>query len=406
MNIGVDATCWHNMRGYGRHARALLSTLVQLDSDNHYTFFFDSVGHTTLPPSEAEVQVVGAKKPTAEAASADGNRSIMDMWRMSKALSRRDFDVVLFPTIYSFVPVWSRARVVVGIHDMIAEKFPELTLPRFRARLFWRAKVGLGRKQADAILTVSEYSRKCIAEHFKISPESIYVVGEAGDPIFRVIDDPQPTSMLQVLGIQPGNRYVVYVGGFGPHKNLEMLVRAFAQLSSDPQLSDVKLVLVGEHEKETFYSHAGRLKHHLDQLGLRDRVIFTGFLPDEDLVILLNLSDVLVLPSFMEGFGLPAVEAAACGCPVVATTESPLPQLLGDGGLYINPYDGDALERALRRVLESEQLQQQMSRAGRAAAGALTWEKAAFQLMDVFQNVTARASNYVNTYSPEKATFS
>jgi glycosyltransferase involved in cell wall biosynthesis len=390
MRIGVDATCWQNTRGYGRHARALLSALVRLDAENHYTFFMDSTENSETVPPEVEIRLVRASALTAVAASSNGHRSVRDMWRMSRAMSAPGFDLLLFPTVYSFVPVFSRAKKVVMIHDVIAEKYPHFTLPSRAARFFWKAKVALGRWQADAIVTVSDYSRQCLLERFKIAPHRIFVVGEASDPIFRVLDNPQPTPRLDSLGITANSRMVVYVGGFGPHKNLEMLIAVFAKLAAQREFSDVCLVMVGEYEREVFHSYFGTIKKQVEEHGIADRVIFTGYLPDEELVVLLNLSTVLVLPSLMEGFGLPAVEAAACGCPVIATTASPLPTLLGDGGLYIDPAKHEDLELALARVLKSESLRRQMHEAGLEAACQLTWEAAARQMMNLIQKVVAR----------------
>jgi glycosyltransferase involved in cell wall biosynthesis len=390
MHIGVDATCWQNTRGYGRHARALLGTLVRRDTGNHYTFVLDSAEETKVLPPGVEIRVVKTTTPGTIAASADGHRSLRDLWRMSRALSSSDFDVVLFPTIYSYVPVFSRAKKVVLIHDVIPETFPQLTLPRFTSRLFWKAKTTFGRWQADAIVTVSDYSRQGIVKYFNIPAEKVFVVGEASDPIFRVLDHPIPTPHLNSLGITPPGRYVVYVGGFGPHKNLETLVGVFAKLSRYPTFSDVRLVLVGEYKKEVFYSYFGILQRQVEELKITDRVLFTGYLPDEDLVVLLNLSTVLVLPSLLEGFGLPAIEAAACGCPVIATTASPLPDLLGTAGLYIDPRRPEELEEALRQVLESESLRQQMRAGGLMAARQLTWEIAAQQMMSLLQTVSSK----------------
>ncbi len=387
MHIGVDATCWQNNRGYGRHARALLSALVRLDVKNHYTFFMDSTEGMETVPREVQVQVVRTSAPTTIAASSTGHRSARDMFRMSLALSSQGFDLLLFPTVYTFVPVFNRAKKIVIIHDVIAENYSHLTLPSTTARLLWKVKVALGRWQADAIVTISDYSREEILKRFRIAPERIFVVGEASDPAFRLLDHPMPTPRLDALGVTGNGRSVVYVGGFSPHKNLEPLISVFGKLASQGAFSDARLVMVGEYEKEVFHSYFGTIKKQVDELGISDRVIFTGYLPDEELVVLLNLSTVLVLPSLMEGFGLPAVEAAACGCPVVATTASPLPKLLGEGGLYVNPAEPKELEVALTRVLESESLRRQMREAGLAAASQLTWDAAAQQMMSLIQKV-------------------
>ncbi len=167
-------------------------------------------------------------------------------------------------------------------------------------------------------------------------------------------------------------------------------MEAFGRLAALPDFSDVDLVLVGEIQERVFYSEFSRIKDQVTALHLTERVIFTGFLPDAELVVLLNLAAVCVLPSLMEGFGLPAIEAAACGCPVVATTASPLPELLGEGGLYVDPLATAALVSALGRVLSSEALRGHMRQAALAAVRRLTWEKAASQMLAVLEEVSRR----------------
>jgi len=387
MRIAVDATCWHNRRGYGRHARALLRALVRLDSGSRYTLFLDSTESAEPTPQECEIRVLEASVPTVQAASAAGRRSLSDMWRMSRALSSSEFDIVLFPTIYSYVPVWSRARKLVMMHDVIAETFPHLTVPRRAARIFWNTKVALGRMQADALITVSDYSKREILRRFGGDPKNVHVVGEAADPIFRRLDRPCPGEKLRGLGLGDQRPMAVYLGGFSPHKNLEALVRAFARMAARPEFSDLLLVMVGDTSGDAFHTYYGTIAERVKALGLEGRLVFTGFLADEDVVVLLNLARVLVLPSLMEGFGLPAVEAAACGCPVVATKASPLEGLLGEAGIFIEPTEDEIVD-ALERVLSSEELRARMSEQGLRAAGKLTWEHAARQMMDVIHPPT------------------
>jgi len=384
MKIGVDATAWQNNRGYGRHERALLRALVALDRDNRYTLFMDSKELLELVPPQAEVCLLPSSAATATAASANGSRSLHDMWLTGRAMSSSDFQVLLFPTIYSFVPTITRARKIVMVHDTIAETYPQLTLPNRKSRLFWQAKVRLGLAQADALVTVSEYSRQSIVKTFGTAAERVFVVGEAGDPVFRRIPGARLSPALEAAGVQPGKRMVVYVGGFSPHKNLQALVEAFARIAGREPFADTLLVLVGEYKKEIFHSYFGTVSARVAELGIKDRVVFTGYLSDEDLAVLLNLSAVLVLPSLMEGFGLPAVEAAACGCPVIATSESPLPELLAGGGIFFDPR-GNGLEPALENMLGSAAKRAEMAGAALAAAGRLTWEAAARQMLEVIR---------------------
>jgi glycosyltransferase involved in cell wall biosynthesis len=390
LKIGIEGTCWQNERGFGRYVRAVIGALVRLDVENDYTLYLDALPGAMPPGLRAELRVITSKVPASVAASADGHRSPADMWRLSRALADRKFDLLIFPSIYSFVPVFSRARKIVFIYDVIADTFPHLTIPNPRARMFWKAKTKLGLFQADAVVTLSEYSRRGVMEFHRVRPDRLHVVGCASDPIFRRLESPEMTPRLANLGFAGPGRTLVYVGGFGPHKNLEQLLKVFGVLAGLPAFADLRLVLVGEYEREVFYSEAGSLRAQVEELALSGRVIFTGFLPDDELVVLLNRATALVLPSLMEGFGLPAIEAAACGCPVVATTASPLPDVLGAGGLYADPGSPVQLEEALTRVLSSPELRAQMSAAGVEAASRLTWDAAARQLQSVIGKVATQ----------------
>jgi glycosyltransferase involved in cell wall biosynthesis len=390
LRVGIDATCWANRRGYGRHARGLVGALLGVDTTNRYTLFVDSPIAGAACPVGADIQMVQAARATAVAAAADGHRSVTDIWRMSRALSAADLDVLLFPTVYSYVPVITTAKKIVVIHDVIVETYPKLTVPGTVSRWLWDAKVKAARWQADALVTVSEHSRRGIIERFNVPADSVFVVGEAGDPVFEVLDRPEPTSRLRSLGVARSRRSIVYVGGFGPHKNLRMLVDAFARLASCQELGEVNLVMVGDDTHEAFYSEVTAIKALVRERGLTGRVIFTGYLPDNELVVLLNLATLLVLPSLLEGFGLPAVEAAACGCPVVATRHSPLPEVLGEGGMYVDPTSQSQLEAALIAVLTSESRRLKMRHEGLAHARQLTWDAAATQMLKVIHEVGHR----------------
>jgi glycosyltransferase involved in cell wall biosynthesis len=386
MRIAVDATCWHNKRGYGRHARALLRALVYLDNENRYTLFLDSAEPAEPAPDGCEIRLVAASVPAAQAASSSGRRSLADMWNMSRALSSSEFDLLLFPTIYSFVPTFGRARKLVMVHDVIAETFPRLTTPKLSARVFWNIKSALGRIQADALITVSNFSRETIIGKFGIDPSRVFVVGEAADPVFRRLEHPEPTAAIRQTGIDTGRRIVAYLGGFSPHKNLEALVTAFSGIATRPEFADVQLVMVGDTKGDVFHTYFGTIADQVNSLNVAQRVIFTGYLKDEDVVALLNLASVLVLPSLMEGFGLPAVEAAACGCPVIATKASPLPELL-PGGIFINSCAPE-IEEAVVAVLSSEELRGRMRASLLAAANRLTWDQAARQMLEVIRSVS------------------
>ncbi len=387
MRIGVDATCWSNRRGYGRFTRGLLQALLTIDHQNHYVFFVDEEPKEFLLPEGVEVVRIAAEVPTARAAAANGHRSLKDLWAAGHAISEQKLDLVYFPSLYSYVPLVSAVPKLVTIHDAIPELFPELVFPTWRSKLFWRVKAKLGCVQARLVLTVSDYSRRCLIEQLKIPPARLRVVSEASDPAFRPLKRPDGRMLYARWGLSPETRFLAYVGGFSPHKNLALLIDVFRELQAQPQFADLHLLLVGDHEGDAFYSCYRQLVDQVRQLGLQARVVFTGYLGDDDLVVLFNLAEAVVLPSFCEGFGLPAVESAACGTPVVATTRSPLPELLGEGAISVEPNDRAGWRDAIARVLSDIKLRERMRAAGLAAAGRLSWQNSAHQLLSIFEEV-------------------
>jgi glycosyltransferase involved in cell wall biosynthesis len=387
MRIGVDATCWSNRRGYGRFARALLTAVLELDRGNHYTLFVDHESEEFPLPAGVEICRVATKVPTIKAASADSSRSLSDLWAVATAVRKAHVDLIYFPTDYSYVPFYMGVPRIVTIHDAIAELFPGLIFPTWRSRLLYRAKMKSGIRQARLLVTVSEFSRRQLIDKLKIPTARLRVVSEAADPIFRRMECSPDGEALARWGIPVGAGCLIYVGGFSPHKNLLMLVGVVRELASRETFRDLRLVLVGDYAGDPFFSCYRQLTERVRLDRLEGRVLFTGRLEDHDLVVLLNRSDALVLPSFCEGFGLPGVEAAACGTPIVATTQSPLPELLGEGVLAVEPGDRAGWLRAIERVLIDNALRERMSQAALAAAKTLSWKNSARQLLSVFDEI-------------------
>lgn len=385
MRIGVDATCWASRRGYGRFLRALLTATLAIDRANQYVLFVDGDYQEFPLPGAANIVRVKSDVPATKAAAANGRRSVRDMWTLSRAMSRANVDLVFFPSVYTFVPVASSVPKIVTIHDAIPELHPELVFPTLKSKLFWRTKVKLACLQARIILTVSEYSRSCLAHQLGIKSSRLRVVGEAADPVFCRMDGSLET--LDWLQLPARARYLMYVGGFSPHKNLAMLVDTFRELQLDVQYADVYLLLVGDFEKDVFHSCYPELAKQVQESALQRKVLFVGYLGDREVATLLNCAEALVLPSFSEGFGLPAIEAASCGAPTIVTSNSPLPQLLGDGTIGVDPLDRAGLLSALKRVLDDPRKREAMRTAALDRAAQLSWDAAARQLLAVFQEV-------------------
>lgn len=390
MRIGVDATTWANRRGYGRFTRALITAATELDQRNQYTLFVDNESDEFPLPPGVEICRITTTVPTITAAGADSRRSLSDMWAVARAVRRAQVDLIYFPTDYSYVPFYMNVPRIVTIHDAISELFPELVFPTLRSKIFYRAKVRMGIRQARLLVTVSEYSRRQLVEKLKITPARLRVVSEAADPIFRPLGRPTEDEALARWGVPAGAKCLVYVGGFSPHKNLFMLLDVVRELLNRKAFQDLRLVLVGDYSGDSFFSCYKQLTERVISDRLEGRVLFTGRLGDEDLVVLLNRADALVLPSFCEGFGLPGAEAAACGTPVVATTESPLPELLGEGAIAVEPGDRAGWLGAFERVLADKALRARMGQAGLASAKRMSWKNSAHQLLAVFDEVQQR----------------
>jgi glycosyltransferase involved in cell wall biosynthesis len=276
---------------------------------------------------------------------------------------------------------------IVTIHDAIAELFPDLIFPTFRSKMLYRAKVRSGMYQARLLVTVSDYSRRRLVQKLNIPQTRFRVVSEAADPIFQPLENGFAAEVSKRWGIPADAKCLIYVGGFSPHKNLLMLLDVFHELAGREAFHDLRLVLVGDYVGDPFFSCYGQLVARVKQWSMEGQVLFTGRLEDKDLVVLLNRAHALVLPSVCEGFGLPGVEAAACGTPIVATTESPLPDLLGEGALAVDPSDRAGWLNALERVLTDKVLHKRMGGAALIAAGRLSWQNSARQLLSVFDEV-------------------
>jgi glycosyltransferase involved in cell wall biosynthesis len=393
MRVGVDATCWSNRRGYGRYTRALLTAVLEMDHQNQYTFFADYESEGFPLPSGVEVCRIATKVPTIQAAGADSRRSLADLWAVAQAIRQANADAIFFPSEYTYVPVITRTPQIVTLHDATSEVVPEMVFPNQRARFFFGAKKRVAVRLARILLTVSEYSRRRLRERLGIPPERLRVVGEAPDPIFRPLESSPTAEASARWGIPPQAKVLIYVGGFTPHKNLLMLLDVFRELVGRGCFPDLRLVHVGDYATDPFHSSYGELAERVRQARLEERVLFTGRLSDADLVILLNRSDALVLPSFSEGFGLPGVEAAACGKPVLATTESPLPELLGEGAIAVAPTDRAGWLGAIGQVLTDAALRDRMGKAALAAAGRLSWKNSASQLLSIFHEVQANGAS-------------
>jgi glycosyltransferase involved in cell wall biosynthesis len=392
MRIGIDACCWSNRRGFGRFTRELVTHMVEGFPEHQFVLVADR--HTAREcqfPAGAQVEVVATREQPTRAASADGARSPLDLWRLGKAVARLPLDVFFFPAVYSYFPLPRRLPTAVTFHDAIAEQHPGLIFSGWRSRLFWNLKTWLARRQADRLVTVSESARAQIASAFAVPGEQIHVITEGASAVFQPLADRDALARVRARYQLPAEEHLVlYVGGISPHKNLHNLLRAFDGVCRTATVP-CHLVLVGDYANDSFLSCYRELKELSGQLKLDEKVTFTGYVPNEDLAALYNTATLLVLPSFSEGFGLPAVEAMACGTPVAASRRGSLPEVLGDAGVFFDPENPTEMAEALGRLVGDPALRERQRAEGFRRVEHFSWKTSARMAVRLLEDVAHAA---------------
>jgi glycosyltransferase involved in cell wall biosynthesis len=386
MRIGIDGSCLTNRRGFGRFARQTLQALAEAQSAHEFVVFVDRPsGDAVTVPGRFERRIVVVGEAPSRAASSTGRRSVGDLFAMGRAVARSRLDLMYFPATYSFFPVWGVKRVVVTMHDTLALAHPELVFPTWQGRMAWAVKEHAAVRSADRILTVSESARRDLIAWFKLPDGRISVVSEGADAIFGPRPaGPDSDAALARYGVDPRSRFFLYVGGLSPHKNLLRLIEALARsgLAGD----GLRLLLVGDIG-DVFHTHVPALRDAVARAGLGDSVIFTGFMPDEDLVFFYNRAIALVQPSLMEGFGLPPVEALACGTPVLASYAGSLPEVVGEAGVFFDPTDVGAIGAAMRALADDPARRDSLAATALGRAARYSWAASAKALLDCFEEL-------------------
>jgi glycosyltransferase involved in cell wall biosynthesis len=377
--IGIDASCWWSRRGFGRFTRGLLTALFEQPGGHRYCLFVDRPPEPEMRHPRVDVVHVNTSRPVTEAAVAEGSRSPRDIWAFTRAASREPLDLMFYPAVYSWFPLRPGVPVVVTLHDAIAEHFPGMVFPDRKGRFLWAAKMRLARLQARRFLTVSNAAKREIVRHLGIRAERIDVVSEAPDARFRPVGDgPARVAARRRAMLPTTGRYIVYASGLAPHKNVAGLIDGFSRALAGGGTCDLHLVLAGDPQGGGFHSNYRQLLAQAEATpALRERVHFCGYVTDDELAALYSGALAAAVPSFSEGFGLPAVEAMACGTPVLASAAGSIPEVVGDAGLYFDPHDAMQIAQAIRRIATEPGLQADLGRRALARAARFTWDDAA-----------------------------
>lgn len=350
------------MHGMARYALELLNDLLKEDPELDVGVLIRKPQHSSWLPSDPRLKVLICDLPP---------YGLKAQLRLPSLLKGLKPDMYHCP--FYAPPVLFKGPLVFTVHDLIHLRFPKDH--SMRHRLFYRFVVGPAARKAQAVFTVSENSKKDIAQLLGVDPRRIVKTPNAVDSTFKPLTEPEKKKAAHALKLP--ERYIMAVGNPKPHKNFQALIKAHQMLISTPPegVSEVPaLLLVGIKEGELAGAEPG------DKLLLRPQM------DDKDLASAYATAQVVVVPSLYEGFGLPALEALACGTPLIVSDRASLPEVAGEAGLVCPP-DPASLARAMGRVLADPSLRADLAQAGLAQARKFSWQRTAKTTLEVYRRI-------------------
>lgn len=370
MRIAIDAhSVGAKLAGNESYAVNLIEALAQIDRVNDYTLYVTTAEaverfqqrwpnfkvHTTLPHTPL----------------------IRIPLTLTAELRKNPVDVL---HVQFTAPPFCPCPVVVSLHDLSFEHLPQTFNRRSRTQL--RLTVRHSARRAARILTLSDHTRRDVIETYSIAPEKVTAIPLAAPAHFcPVTDDMELQRVRHNYGIN--GDYVLSVGSIQPRKNLVRLIKAYASLRDRHAGNRFpKLVLVGKCA--WLYDETLRA---LDETKVRDSVVLTGYVPEADLPVLYSGALCFVYPSYFEGFGLPPLEAMKCGTPVIVGNATSLPEVVGDAGLKVDPFDVSAIAGAIEKLISNSELRQELRVKGRQRAEMFDWRNTARQTLKVYEQV-------------------
>ncbi|AVX30862.1 Glycosyltransferase involved in cell wall bisynthesis [Carboxydocella thermautotrophica] len=374
MKIGIDARAaiWYRGTGIGTYTYQLLRSLYLINRQEfNWRFFWPGDEYRDLDiASDSIFNSIEKNKD-----------KFWEEVHIPARITDEKIDLYHVPQNGIGLPKGNSCPMVVTIHDLIPYIYPE-TVGKGYLKVFLQEMPGIVARAAH-IITVSECSKQDLVRILKVPAEKITVTYEAPEPIYRPVSQKKARAFVgEHYGIQ--DQYILYIGGFSPRKNVKGLINAFKEIRKDVGYP-IKLVLVGKQVREY-----GDLVVLIEALGLEEDVIWTGFAPVEDLPYLYAAANLFVYPSFYEGFGLPPLEAMACGTPTIAANTSSIPEVVGEGAWLFNPFDSMELAEKMYKLLTDADLRQELGRKGLMRAGEFSWNKTALETMEVYRRVLGK----------------
>lgn len=369
LRIGIDATALPPRPfGAANYIIHLIHALPQV-APTHAYIVFAKPEHVSWFAGRSGLRVVNARLPA---------RLLRIVWEQTVLpwlVHQERLDLLHSP--HYTMPFAVRCPTVVTFHDMTFLLYPEAHL--LYKRLFFRGIMPLAARRADALIAISESTRADILRLLKPAAEKVFAVPYGVAPLFRPVKDCAAIEAICNRYSLP-RQFILYVGNLEPRKNLPVLLQAFARLTQ--RGLPHALVLAGSRgwkDAEIFST--------MKELGLASRVCFPGYIPQPDLPALYSAADLFVYPSLYEGFGLPVLEALACGIPVITSNVSSMPEVAGDAGILVNPRRVDELADALWRILTDRELHDELARKGVERAQMFSWTRTARETLAVYEQV-------------------
>jgi glycosyltransferase involved in cell wall biosynthesis len=364
MRVGIDARLvYYSQAGIGQYILHLVNGLAKVDEATEYVLLQSRKDSTTIL-EHPKFRRVSLWTPS---------HHRLERYALNVELMRLGLDVLHSP---DFIPPHRPScKSVITVHDLAFLLYPHF-LTKESARYYGHIDQAV--RWTDHIIAVSESTKRDTIQHLGVPEDKITVVYEAANPIFRPVDRQQARQQVRDRHGVDGP-FILFVSTIEPRKNVPTLIRALRQLM-ECYKEDVRLVLAGG--KGWLFEDAFAV---VEELKLNGQVHFVGRVTSEDLLHLYNAAEMLAHPAFYEGFGLPPLEAMACGTPVIVSNVASLPEVVGDAGLLIDPHDVDELTVALWRVLNEEQLRREMQEKGLRQAELFSWERAARETLDIYR---------------------
>ncbi|MBC7253171.1 MAG: glycosyltransferase family 4 protein [Actinobacteria bacterium] len=371
--------------GIGHYTENLLAHLLKVDPELEAGLFALSLraGHRLrrLAPQYPGVRVRGFNLPA--------NFLYYRLWKRTRAFPAEmllgDFDI-FHATNYQ-APALRRAKLVTTVHDINFVRFPEMQSKGIRRFIHSLPRL---LERSSAVFTDSRFTARELAEVYGVSEERMEVVYPGLNPVFHSRPSPEEMELaLRAYCLEPP--YLAYIGNLHPRKNLATLVEAFVLLR-DRGYEHKLAVIGGGGLGRLNNAEYRKLMRRVSDLGMEEEIVFTGYVPDERLKSLLVQADLLVFPSIYEGFGLPPLEAMACGVPVVTSNRASLPEVVGDAALLVeDPLDPQEIADRVETLLRDPLLRARLVERGRRRAKMFTWEKAARKVREVYDRVVGEA---------------